>query len=168
MLKTRLSPEGRTFLRARRVAFVRILVRCWRSEERKLEARSRTLSLQLVKNTCLTGVKTISRKLQKPLWPKLEQVYSKDKILEMYLNYIYFGNGLRHRCTQKTIRRHAKELSWLRPRCSQAYKGAFAYAPHIISKKIVERRNLVLSVMREQGHDLENVEKEAKRRPLYG
>jgi len=53
-----------------------------------------TISQQLVKNTCLTNVKTISRKLQEAVMAiRLEQVYTKDQILEMYINYIPFGNG---------------------------------------------------------------------------
>ena len=53
-----------------------------------------TISQQLIKNTQLSSEKTIKRKLREiKLTKKLEKEYSKNEILEMYLNNIYFGNG---------------------------------------------------------------------------
>ena len=52
-----------------------------------------TISQQLIKNTHLTFDKTIGRKLQEfKLTRQLERRYSKDEILEIYLNTIYFGH----------------------------------------------------------------------------
>jgi membrane peptidoglycan carboxypeptidase len=54
-----------------------------------------TISQQLVKNTHLTHEKTLKRKIREAvLTKKLERQYSKDEILEMYLNAIYFGNNI--------------------------------------------------------------------------
>ena len=51
-----------------------------------------TISQQLIKNTHLTQEKTIKRKLKEiKLAQKLERTYSKDQILNMYLNTVYFG-----------------------------------------------------------------------------
>lgn len=53
-----------------------------------------TLTQQLAKNLFLTQERTVSRKIQEAilsLW--LEQSYSKDQILELYLNRVYFGAG---------------------------------------------------------------------------
>ena len=53
-----------------------------------------TLTQQLAKNLFLTQERTISRKIQEAilaLW--LERKYSKDQILELYLNRVYFGSG---------------------------------------------------------------------------
>lgn len=53
-----------------------------------------TLSQQLIKRTILTPDKTLKRKIQEAwLAVQLEQKYSKDEILEMYLNNVYFGHG---------------------------------------------------------------------------
>ena len=53
-----------------------------------------TISQQLIKNTQLSNEKTITRKLKElKLTNILEKKYSKDEILEFYLNNIYFGNG---------------------------------------------------------------------------
>ena len=53
-----------------------------------------TISQQLIKNTHLSQDKTIKRKLNEiRLTKQLEKAYSKDEILEMYLNTIYFGHN---------------------------------------------------------------------------
>ena len=53
-----------------------------------------TISQQLIKNTHLSSDKTITRKLKEIRMTKqLERRYSKDEILEMYLNTIYFGHN---------------------------------------------------------------------------
>ena len=53
-----------------------------------------TISQQLIKNTHLSGEKTIARKLKEiSLTKKLEKQFTKDEILEFYLNVIYFGNN---------------------------------------------------------------------------
>lgn len=53
-----------------------------------------TITQQLVKNALLTSQKTFTRKYQElVLSIEIERIYSKDEILEMYLNSIYFGSG---------------------------------------------------------------------------
>ena len=53
-----------------------------------------TITQQFVKNAINGNAPTLTRKLKEAAlaW-KLEQVWSKDKILTAYLNTIYFGNG---------------------------------------------------------------------------
>ncbi|SHM40301.1 transglycosylase domain-containing protein [Gracilibacillus kekensis] len=53
-----------------------------------------TITQQVVKNAYLSPEKTLKRKAQEAyLALQMEENYSKDEILEMYLNKIYFGNG---------------------------------------------------------------------------
>lgn len=53
-----------------------------------------TITQQVVKNLYLSTDKKLTRKIQEQyLAIKLEQLYSKDQILEMYLNAIYFAEG---------------------------------------------------------------------------
>ncbi len=53
-----------------------------------------TITQQLTKNTLLTSQKTLKRKIDEVfLAMKIERQYSKQEILQMYLNQIYFGDG---------------------------------------------------------------------------
>ena len=54
-----------------------------------------TITQQLIKNTHLSQDKTINRKLNEiKLARKLEKIYTKEEILEMYFNVVYFGKGM--------------------------------------------------------------------------
>ena len=54
-----------------------------------------TLTQQVVKRSFLTDKKSIERKAQEAyLSYRLEQEYSKDEIFEMYLNKIYYSDGI--------------------------------------------------------------------------
>ena len=112
-----------------------------------------TISQQLIKNTHLTGDKTIKRKLTEiKLTKKLERMYSKDEILEMYLNTIYFG----HNCygLDSAARFYfgvpAEDLTLSQ---SAALAGLIAspnnYSPYNDAEKCAKRRNTVLKAMLE-------------------
>jgi penicillin-binding protein 1A len=73
-----------------------------------------TLSQQLAKNLFLTQERTLQRKLQEAelaLW--LERKYSKNEILELYLNRVYFGSGAYgvEAAAQKYFGKSAKNVS---------------------------------------------------------
>ncbi len=54
-----------------------------------------TITQQLTRNLFLTQEKTLERKIKEAfLALQIERKYSKDEVLEMYLNQIYFGNGV--------------------------------------------------------------------------
>src|SRR5699024_6642904 len=54
-----------------------------------------TISQQVIKRSVLSSEKTLERKVQEAwLAIELEREYSKDEILELYLNNVYLGNGL--------------------------------------------------------------------------
>lgn len=59
---------------------------------RKVQGAS-TITMQVARNFFLTSKKTYSRKLKEILLAlKIDEELSKDKILELYLNKVYFGN----------------------------------------------------------------------------
>lgn len=73
-----------------------------------------TLSQQLAKNLFLNPDRTIQRKLQEvvlALW--LEKHYSKDEILQLYLNRVYFGSGATgiEKAAQAYYKKPASELT---------------------------------------------------------
>ncbi|UIE39179.1 transglycosylase domain-containing protein [Leptodesmis sichuanensis] len=73
-------------------AVVRALRANW-SEGRTVEGGS-TLTMQLVKNLFLNPKQAFSRKLaESVLSMRVEQIFTKDQILEMYLNQVYWGHN---------------------------------------------------------------------------
>ncbi|WP_209124254.1 transglycosylase domain-containing protein [Alkalihalobacillus sp. BA299] len=60
-----------------------------------IEEGASTVTQQLVRNIFLSQDQTYNRKLSELLYAyKLEQMYSKEKIIEMYINSIFFHNGV--------------------------------------------------------------------------
>lgn len=83
-------------------------------KERQLAYGGSTITQQLVKNVLLTSNKSISRKYQEiVLAQELEKRYSKDEILEMYLNSVYFGEGAfgMEEASQAYFNKHAQNLT---------------------------------------------------------
>ncbi|MBW4521454.1 MAG: penicillin-binding protein 1A [Scytolyngbya sp. HA4215-MV1] len=73
-------------------AIVRAFVANWKSGG-TVEGGS-TVTMQLVKNLFLTPKRAISRKIaESVLALRLEQIFKKDQILEMYLNQVYWGHN---------------------------------------------------------------------------
>jgi penicillin-binding protein 1A len=59
-----------------------------------IEQGGSTITQQLVKNALLTSKRTAGRKVREAILAlRLEDQYSKEEILERYLNTVYFGNG---------------------------------------------------------------------------
>lgn len=73
-------------------AIVRAFVANWKSGG-TVEGGS-TVTMQLVKNLFLTPKRAVSRKIaESVLAMRLEQIFKKDQILEMYLNQVYWGHN---------------------------------------------------------------------------
>ncbi len=73
-----------------------------------------TLTQQLAKNILFSPERSLHRKFKElALAVKLELTFSKDKLLEMYLNRIYFGRGTNgvETAARKYFRKRAKDLN---------------------------------------------------------
>ena len=129
-----------------------------------------TISQQLIKNTHLSQEKTIRRKLKEwKLTRKLERAYTKDEILEKYLNTIYFG----HSCFG--IRAAAefyfgKPPSELTVADSAVLAGLIKspnnYSPFKNAESCQKRKATVLSLMLKNGYLTENERAAALQEPL--
>ncbi len=123
---------------------------------RSFKEGASTISQQLVKNTHLTQEKTLTRKLREiKLTTQLEKRYSKEEILERYLNTIYFG----HSCFGIAAAAEfyfGKNVSELNLAESATLAGLVRspnnYSPFKNPERCKQRRNLVLSAMYSQGH----------------
>jgi membrane peptidoglycan carboxypeptidase len=63
-------------------------------QDRRITQGGSTITQQLARNLFLTHERTYTRKFQEAaLTLHIERIYSKNEILEMYLNTIYFGRG---------------------------------------------------------------------------
>ena len=114
-----------------------------------------TITQQLVKLSHLSSQKTIGRKLEEMyLALQLESQYSKDEILEMYLNFIYFGRGAYgiEAAAQAYFGVPARELSAAQGAVLAAViKAPSAYAPHLHPEQNRQRQEYILRTMRENG-----------------
>ena len=110
-----------------------------------------TISQQLIKNTHLSNEKTIKRKLNEmALAKKLEKTFSKDEILEIYLNVIYFGSGAKglENASQAYFGKNATDLTLAESATlAGLIKSPKTYSPMFNKQKCLTRRNLVLSEM---------------------
>ena len=114
-----------------------------------------TITQQLAKLSHLSSQKTIARKLEE-VWLALqiEHDYTKDEILEMYLNFIYFGQGAYgiQAAAEVTFGVDAKDLSPAQAAClAAAIKAPSAYAIQAKPEANRERRNYILTTMLHEG-----------------
>lgn len=118
----------------------------------KVEGAS-TITQQLAKNVFLTNDKTWLRKTKEIMIAlHLEREYSKDEILEMYLNVIYFGHG-QYGVEAAANKYFFKSISDLSVEEGAVLAGIIK-APNTFSpinniEKALERRNLTLRLMHE-------------------
>ncbi|WP_252503211.1 transglycosylase domain-containing protein [Sporosarcina sp. Marseille-Q4943] len=113
-----------------------------------------TITQQLSKNVFLTQERTYSRKFKELLIAKkIERTYSKDDIMERYLNQIYFGEGAWgvQRAAEIYFGKDVSELT-LSESATLAglIKAPSHLSPYKSMEKSVERRNIVLSLMKSE------------------
>jgi penicillin-binding protein 1A len=130
-----------------------------------------TLTQQLAKNLFLTQERTFSRKIQEAilaLW--LEHKYSKDQILELYLNRVYFGSGAYgvDAASQKYFGHSAKAASL--PEAAMLaglMKAPTKLAPNHNESAAIDRANQVVTAMAREGFIAEAEAKAALAHPAH-
>lgn len=121
----------------------------------KVEGGS-TITQQLVKNTFLTNEKSLLRKTKEVLIAiNLERRHSKEEILEMYLNRIYFGHGAYgiQAAAKLYFNKDVNELTIDEGALLASLpKAPNTYSPFNNIELSKERRDLILSVMERRGY----------------
>jgi penicillin-binding protein 1A len=129
-----------------------------------------TITQQVAKNFLLSSDQTLSRKAKEAILSlRIEQTYSKDRILELYLNEIFFGlnsYGIASAAltyfdksvTELTI----AECAYL----ASLPKGPANYNPFRHPDAALERRNWVIDRMVENGYVAKDDGDAAKKEPL--
>lgn len=166
-----IASEDRTFYSHRGLNYKRMLKALYKNVTAgSFKEGASTISQQLIKNTHLSGDKTIKRKLNEiRLTKQLEKIYSKDEILEMYLNTIYFGHncyGLQS-AAEFYFDKKAENLDLTE---SATLVGLLAspnnYSPFKNPEKSLKKRNNVLKAMSECNFIDEKTYNEAIKTPL--
>jgi len=113
-----------------------------------------TITMQYVKNVYFSPKKTLRRKINEALIAiQIERNYTKDKILEMYLNTIYFGSGAYgvEKASQIYFGKHASDLDIAQAALlAGLIRAPEVYNPFNNIDKAKVRRNIVLKLMYDQ------------------
>lgn len=125
----------------------------------KLVQGGSTITQQLAKNLFFTSQRALTRKIKEAFAAlSLEKHLTKDKILEMYLNEVYFGRDGAvsvHGVSEAARSFLGKDISEINPSEAALIAGmvkapsSYAIRKHI--DKAIERRNVVLQAMLDEG-----------------
>jgi membrane peptidoglycan carboxypeptidase len=130
-----------------------------------------TITQQLVKNLFLTQDKTYGRKAEEfILAMDMELRYSKEEILEMYLNSIYFGSGAYGFGNAAKIYFDKEPVNLNLAECTLLAGLPTApslNSPYVNFTAAKQRQALVLSVMTRQGYIGPQLAEEARLTPIY-
>lgn len=114
-----------------------------------------TLTMQYARNLYLTHDKTWSRKINEALYAyRLERFYSKEEILEGYLNTVYYGHGMYgvEAASRYFYGKSAKDLTLAEASMLAGVpKGPTYYSPTVDFERAKNRQHVILQLMVEQG-----------------
>jgi len=114
-----------------------------------------TLTQQLAKNLFLSPSRTFDRKMQEAVLALyIESRYSKDQILTLYLNRVYFGAGVYgiEAAAQKFFGKHASELGLTEAAMiAGSVKAPAKLNPLADTDASLARAKVVLAAMRDEG-----------------
>lgn len=147
-----ISVEDRRFYNHSGVDFRSIVRAVYRDVVTRSKAEgASTITQQLAKNVFLTNDKTWLRKTKEMMIAlHLEREYTKDEILEMYLNVIYFGHGQYGigAAANKYFSKSVHELTVAEGALlAGMIKAPNSYSPIDYPEKALDRRNIVLQTM---------------------
>ena len=170
-IKAVLSVEDQRFYEHSGVDAIRVAAAVIRNvqEGRRAEGGS-TITQQLARQSFLSRDKTYRRKLKEViLAAHIETLYTKKEILELYLNKVYFGDGLYgvEAASRGYFGKPASELSVAEAALlAGLIQSPSSYAPTVNLERAVARRNVVLTAMGSAGAiDADTLEK-ARRQPV--
>ncbi len=133
-------------------------------------AGASTITQQVAKNFLLSSELSYTRKIKEAILARrIDKAFSKDHILELYLNEIYLGNRA-YGVAAAAMNYFGKSLDDLTldeiAYLAALPKGPNNYNPKTHYDAAVARRNWVISRMVEDGYADEKEAEEAKKRPL--
>ncbi|HEC92156.1 MAG TPA: PBP1A family penicillin-binding protein, partial [Candidatus Atribacteria bacterium] len=129
-----------------------------------------TITQQLAINTFLTREISLSRKLQDILLAlQIERNFTKEEILEMYLNEIYFGHGAYgvQSAAQLYFGKNVQDLNLAECALLAGIpRGPSYYSPILNQENAIKRRNIILNRMFKLGYITKDDMEKAQQSPL--
>jgi penicillin-binding protein 1A len=169
-----LAVEDGSFFQHQGVNFISVgrAFRANFSEGSTVEGGS-TLTMQLVKNLFLSPKRAFSRKIAEAVLAlRIEQVFTKPQILELYLNQVYWGhnNYGAETAAQSYFGKSARDLNLAEGSMMAGLIAApESLSPFINKKGAIERQKLVLKRLRDLNWITAKEEQEARNFPIkYG
>jgi len=152
MIQALLAIEDQRFYEHRGIDSVRLVGAAWANLRQGRAAQgASTLTQQLARQAFLTPDKTLQRKLREMVVARrIEQLFSKREILQLYLNKVYFGNGLYgvEAASRGYFAKSASDLTMSEAALlAGLVKSPSGYAPTVNLERAVVRRNVVLKEM---------------------
>ncbi|MDQ0254801.1 penicillin-binding protein 2A [Evansella vedderi] len=161
-----IAVEDQRFFSHKGIDFRGIARSTWRNlQAGRVVQGGSTITQQLAKNLFLTSDRTYGRKFREVITAfRIEREYSKEKILELYLNHIYFGEGIWgiQNASQMYFGKDVQDITLEEGALLAALpKAPTHYSPFQNEERGKQRRDLVLYLLLEQGYIEENVYTEA-------
>ena len=147
-----IAVEDQRFYEHRGIDLIRIFAAAAANlREHRAAQGGSTLTQQLARQSFLTSDKTLRRKVKEAIlaW-RLEREFTKQQLLEMYLNKVYFGDGLYgvEAASLGFFGKHARDVDVAEAALlAGLVKSPSTYAPTINVERAVARRNVVLQAM---------------------
>ncbi|MFH1702442.1 MAG: PBP1A family penicillin-binding protein [Nitrospirota bacterium] len=137
----------------------------------QLKEGGSTITQQLAKVIFLTPEKTVKRKLREAaLAVKIEKNLTKEEILELYLNKIYFGHGAYgvEMASKVYFGKSVRNINLSEAALiAGLIKAPLIYSPYNDLTKARERQQIVLSRMEEEGYIKRSEKENALKQPIY-
>lgn len=129
-----------------------------------------TITQQVIKNVLLTPERTVDRKVREMILARqIESELSKDEILELYLNHIYFGHG-RYGVEEASHLYFGKRVQDVTlgeaALLAGIIKGPELLSPRVNMSRALERRSYVLDQMVQKGFARPDQAEAAKKEPI--
>jgi len=138
---------------------------------RRIKEGASTITQQLAKVVFLSPERTIIRKLKEMVLAfKIEKNMTKEEILELYLNKIYFGHGAYgvEMAARKYFGKSVSDIDLAEAALlAGLIKAPNKYSPYNSLERAKKRQKIVLNRMKEEGYISEQQLEEAYREPLY-
>lgn len=152
LIQATLAAEDETFYSHFGFSLRGILRATWTNlKSGEIKQGASTITQQLARNLYLSHDRTWSRKLKEAIYAiQLELQYSKDEILEMYLNNIYYGNGAYgvKRAAKVYLNKNIDQINLAESAFLAGIpRGPSFYSPYEHFKRTKNRQQHILSLM---------------------